>query len=211
MKTITETDILMNINQRLAEHSFTWSSKLSEGSINAFLIAFAKYLGIKKSKDKTVAIILTDFTDNFHFGAFVQYIKEENDEGSWQISYTFNESDIDSKTMEIHDFTEAECRMLFENISYVKSGIMWSYVSDEESNKPCEGSSQWVMVIIMDCIKEYMRSNINHDNKLNIPEYMNFTAELDGDIYISCEPSALLKQYAKEDQNYNTIASEEEK
>ena len=211
MKTFIESNLPMNINQRFSDNSFLWSDQLSEATIQALLVAFAKFLSNKKNKDKIIAIVLTDFTDSFHFGAYVQYVKEENEDGgSWQLNYTFNENDIDPKTMEIHNFSEAECRMMFEDIGYRKIGIMWSYMSEDSSNKPSEACSQSTMVMIFDCIKEYMRANVNYDNKLNIVDYMVFTAELDGDIYISCEPSAILKQYIKEDQNYNTVTEEEE-
>ena len=214
MKNFTESSIPMNVNQRMGNLNFLWKSELTEFCIKGLLEAFAKFLSVKKFKDKTVSVVLNDFTDNFHFGASVQFIPQEEsgaDEGSWNLVYTFDPNSIDEKNSTVYHFSDPEVRVLFEDTTFARSGIVWRHQVDAQTNQPSQANSQSIMCLIVDCIKEYMQSNINFDNQMTIPDYMNFTAEVEGNgVFIGCEPSAQLKQYVKEDIMVNYIDDDSE-
>lgn len=210
MKNFIESTIPNSILQRMDLLNFFWRNELSEVCVKSLIESMARFLSIKKSKDKTVAIVLKDLNEQFVFAAYTTFIQQTEpgaDEGSYSINYTFDESEINDKTMVVYNFDDPEMRQEFENTAYIKDGLVWKFHEADDPDRPCEASSTNINSLIMNTIKEYMETNVNFDNQLNINGYMVFTAEAEsgGNIYISCEPSPVIKQFMKDDNSIRAV------
>lgn len=210
MKNFIESTIPNNILQKMDTLGFFWRNELSEVCIKSLIESMARFLSTKKSKDKTIAVVLKDLNDQFVFAAYSTFINQTEigaDEGSYSINYTFEADEINDKTMTIYDFDDPEMRMVFENTAYIKDGLVWKFHEADDPERPSEASSLNINSVIMNSVKEYMEANANFDNQLNLNGYMIFTAEAEsgGNIYISCEPSPVIKQFMKDDNSIRSI------
>lgn len=210
MKNFIESTIPNSILQRMDMLSFFWRNELSETCVKSLIESMARFLSIKKSKDKTVAVVLKDLNDNFVFAAYSTFVPQTEtgaDDGSYSINYTYDEHELNDKTMVIYEFNDPEMRAEFENTAYIKDGLVWKFHEADDPDRPCEASSVNINAIIMNTIREYMESNVNFDNQLNINGYMIFTAEIEsgGNVYISCEPSPVIKQFMKDDNSIRAV------
>ena len=118
MKNYISSTINQEIQKRMLDKQIAWNDQLSENCIYGLFEAFGVFLGKHKSKDNPVAVILNDFNGGYHFGAFVQFIpqnEESTDEGSWALSYSFDENDIDSKNWKVFTFNDDPevCKLWF--------------------------------------------------------------------------------------------------
>lgn len=210
MKNFIESSIPNAILQRMDVLSFFWKNELSETCIKSLIESMARFLSSKKSKDKTIAVVLKDLNDQFIFAAYTTFIPQSEsgaDEGSYSINYTFEETDINDKTMTIINFDDPEMRSVFEDTAYIKDGLVWKFHEADDPERPCEASSTNINGLIMNAVKEYMEANVNLDNQLSVNGYITFTAEVEsgGKIYIACEPSAVIKQFMKDDNSIRSI------
>ena len=104
----------------------------------------------------------------------------------------------------VYDFGEdMEVANEFYTVAYTKYHMGFSSQPKDDNNAKPEGSAQDLITIIVNIIKEYMRSNITIDPQLEITDIAVLTAAIadDNSVVIGIEPSALLKQYVKEDSN----------
>lgn len=210
MKNFIETSIPITIMQKMDTLGFYWKHELSIACLQGLFEAMAKFLSFKKSKDKPVGVVLNDLTNGFHFAAYVTFVPQnENgaDEGSWVINYTFDENDIDPKSMVLYYYSDPEMRSTFEDTTYSKDGIIWKHQLEAGTDKPCEASSMNILCVLLDSVRDYMISNINFDNEMCLTNYMNFVAEAEsgGTVYILCEPSNLIKEFIKTDNAIGVI------
>ena len=73
--------------------------------------------------------------------------------------------------------------------------------------KICKGSSTELVTVVLDALYDYMRANVTLDPVLQMDNYFTMTAEAvnDGSVYVGIEPSAILKQYVKDDVKTDVI------
>lgn len=203
MATYSESTIPMQIVKVFDNRDYRWNDNASEATIRSIFEGCAVFLGMYKSKDHPTAVLLNDAQDRFHFGAFTEFHKgeDENDEGYWSLNYTFDENDIDYKSWKVYKFVEDKIvDAVFEDIAYSEHGLYFKFRAKDDLGNICEGSAQELMVTILDVIKDYMRANVTVDPILEFPNLFTATAELNADqVYIGIEPSPLLRQYVKDD------------
>jgi hypothetical protein len=213
MKNYVGSTIPMTIQQRMEAQEFSWNTELSEDVFRCLLEAMADYHGRMKSKDKVLGLKLNDMNIQFHFGAYVTFLNQEEtgaDDGAWGLNYTFDETDFDEKNWEIHTFDEPEASVTFEDIAYTKAGIAFKFKNGEANDRASNASAQSILCLIMDCVSDYMRTNVTIDPELEFTNYLKFKAEISGnDVYIGITPSPLLKQFVKEDSSIGTIGEVE--
>lgn len=205
MKNYNESPIQSMVFNIMDGRNYIWSDKCTEMTIKSIFVGFASYLGKHKSKDKPVALILKDVYDKFHFAAYVQFLKQEEenaDEGSWALNFTFEEEDIDKRNWEIHNFPEDEVAFAEVNKAcFIQLGVGYNYIPKNDKTNSNDASPQELFCTVMDVIKEYMEQTLSGgDPSLEMDNYFTMTAEPNGEkIYIGIEPSPILKQYVKDD------------
>jgi hypothetical protein len=205
MKNYLESSINMNVGKIMANLSYGWNDLCTETTIKTLIEGSAVYLGRNKSKDRPVCVELRDMNDKFHFGMYVQYIKQDEDgadEGSWALSMTFDEKDIDHDNWTIVKYPDDQVLAgIIYDVGYTRYGAYYKYSPKETNNTVCDGSPQELFCICVDGIVEYMRANVAIDPELEMTNYFTASAKLEGDgsVYIGVEPSALMKQHIKDD------------
>ena len=205
MKNFTESTICQEIGKIMLNRSYGWNDHCSEVTIKTVFEGFSVYLGRNKNKDTTVCAILKDVNDKFHFAAYVQYQKQDEegaDEGSWTLNMTFDEKDIDKENWTIVSYPEDPVLAgIVSDIGYSRYGAYYQFAPKNNVNEVCDGSPQELMCTCIDVIASYMRANVANDPELEITGYATLTAKLEADnsVYIGVEPSALMKQHVKDD------------
>lgn len=205
MKNLLTSSIISEVGKIMGSRKYGWNDKCTEVSLETMIEGFAVYLGRNKSKDTPLAIKLVDMNDKFHFGMYVQYIKQEEDngeEGSWNLGMTFNENDIDSENWNVVKYPDDPVLMgIVADVGYTVYGAHFKFVPKDSNGVISEGSPQEIFCTIIDVVADYMRSNVAIDPDLELPKYFTMTAKLEGDgsVYIGVQPSALIKQHIKED------------
>lgn len=213
MKNYVGSTVPVEIMKRMNEKQFGWNDELSQDSFRALFMSMAIYLSEHKSKDKVVAVKLEDWNNKFHFGAFVQFLEQTEagaDDGSWSISFTFDETEIDEKNWEVHSFSDPDVETMFEDTIYSNSGVAFKFRSRDNKNQICEAAAQSILCMLIDCVRDYMIANVVIDPDLEFTDLMNFRAEASGEsVYISCVPGMLVKQLIKNDSSIGTVGSED--
>ena len=208
---LKDSSILSDVYKAMTMKCYFWNNRATTGTINIVFKGFASFLAKKKSKDKPAALCLRDNNDGFHFGAIVEFLKAEEsggDEGSWSLSYTFDENDIDPNTMDIYNIPESqEAKDVIEKVAFKTEGIFFSYTNktdnDEDNSKEKTATPEELMCIIFDCIRSYMKANVTIDPVLNITGIAKLTAVADANtnsVIIGIEPDAELRQIIKDDK-----------
>lgn len=211
MKDIMSTTLPNEVLKRITEgYRFGWSDELTIDALRFYFQAAAKYLANHKSKDKPVALELRDFNGGFHFAMVVQFMAQNEDgadEGSWALSCTFDESDIDKNTYTVFNYAEdPEARAMFDQVSYQVGGLVWRFKQGETKDQVTEGTSTQILCILFDALAAYMRVNVTIDPEMAIGELVAFRSELAGDkVYIGVTPGALLKQIIKQDDAIGVV------
>ena len=190
---------------------FGWNADLSIHCYIDLFQSIARFLSVKKNKDKPTVLEMRDLNGGFHFAAIVQFLpqsEEGSDEGSWSLNFTFDESDID-KTWEIYNFADnPEARTVFYDVSYANHGITWRFKELDANDQICEGNAVQILCILIDTLKAYMEFNVSVDPDLAIGDLVSFKAEISGDkVYIGVIAGALLKQLVKSDSTIAVIGS----
>ena len=205
MKNFLESTIPMQVGKIMAGRNYGWSDVCTEVSIKTLIEGFAVYLGRNKSKDTPLAIELLDTNGKFHFGMFVQYHKQDEegaDEGSWSLSMTFDEKDIDKENWTVINYPEDPVLGgIIYDVGYTRYGAYYKFTPKETAGQISEGSPQELFCTVIDVTVDYMRANVAIDPELELTNYFNITAKLeaDGSVYLGIEPSALIKQHVKDD------------
>jgi hypothetical protein len=203
MKNFLESTIPMQVGKIMSGRNYAWSDYCTDATFKTLFEGMALYLGRNKSKDIPVAIELRDSNDKFHFGAYVQYIKQdEGDEGSWVLNYTFCETDIDRENWTIAKYPDDQVASgILTDIAYTRYGMIFKFLPKDNNGNICEGSPQELLCTCIDALYDYMRANVTQDPELEYPNYFTATAKLDGDgsVYVGIEPSAIMKQHVKDD------------
>jgi len=200
MKKYEETGISNEILKVLTEKlHYGWDATLSRDSVKMLIEGTAKYLGQVKSKDVVKAAIVEDTKGNFHFGAFVEYVESEDGKGGFNLSYTFNVEDIKPEFDKVN-VNNPVLHHILADIALSKYGI---------SFKPFEGKEFILPVscIVADCIKNYLHANVSIDPKVEMEDFFEANAEIDGDqVYYSLTPLSIVKQHVKGDAELETAA-----
>lgn len=203
MKDILESTIGNEVQKVLDDYTIEWSDSLTADTIVDVFIAMAKFLGIKKNKDKPVVVELRDQNGGFHFAGYVTFMVQQeagSDEGSWSLNYTFDESDIESEWEKYNLMTTPEAFMTFIDTTYVKHAISWRF-TDQQNGEASEGTPAHIIPILFDVLKRYMQANVTTNPELSIRTRAYLKAEISGNtVYITVTPSAELKSYIKDDQ-----------
>lgn len=211
MKNYLECTIPQHVLKVMQSRSYIWDDFSTEALIKTAFETGAIFLSRHKSKDTTTALIFRDMEDKFHFASYVQFHKQEeegSDEGSWTLNYTFDENDIDTKNWTVFTFpSDQEAKHLLEDIAFTQYGIIFKYMEKDSMGKICKGSSAELVNVVLDGIFDYMRANVTLDPVLVMDNFFTMTAEAvnDGSVYVGIEPSALLKQYVKDDVQTDVI------
>ena len=213
MKNFVSTTISTEVGKIFGSRKYGWNDHATELTIETLIEGFAVYLGRNKSKDIPLAIKLVDTNDKFHFGMYVQYLKQDDDEeGSWSLSMTFNENDIDSDNWKVVKYGDDPIlNSIVNDTGYNTYGVHFKYAPKDASGNIREGSPQEIFCTIIDVIVDYMRANVTTDPELELVNYFTAVAKLEGDgsVYIGIEPAALIKQHIKDDQiTHNSKADE---
>ena len=211
MKNYLECTIPQHVLKVMQSRDYLWDDFSTEALIKTALDTGAIFLSRHKSKDAPSALVFRDMEDKFHFAAYVQFHKQEeegSDEGSWTLNYTFDENGIDTKNWNIFTFpTDQEAKHLLEDIAFSQYGIIFKYMEKDSMGKICKGSSTELVTVVLDALYDYMRANVTLDPVLQMDNYFTMTAEAvnDGSVYVGIEPSAILKQYVKDDVKTDVI------
>ena len=208
MKEITESSIFNEVYKVMCSRDYAWNEEMTIRVIRSVFKGYASFLGEKKSKDNPVAIGLYDKNDKLHFAGIVEYQKSEEegtDEGSWTLSYTFDENDIDKNITKIYKVPEDQeaCAEL-TTVAYETEAVTFTFASNPDPNVTNDGSPSELMIIVMDVIRDYMRANLTIDPALTIANIAKFTAVADTtnkDVIIGIEPDEMLRQMVKGDSS----------
>jgi hypothetical protein len=79
MKNYLESSIPMQIMKTFTSRDYGWNDFVSEACIKTLFEGAAIFLGKNKSKDTPVALVFKDANDKFHFAAYVQFHKQEEE------------------------------------------------------------------------------------------------------------------------------------
>ena len=211
MKELIASTLVNEVQKRIEDGcGFAWNEQLTEEVYRDFLQTTAQLLASHKSKDKPVAAVLTDVNGGFHFAAIVRFMtqnEEGGDEGSWNLSMTFDEGDINEAEMTVIKFHESpEFRNLFTDVAHAEHGIIWRFKEGSDPNSVAEGSPIQVLTIMFAALKEYMALNVTIDPELSIGDLVVFKSELSSDkVYIGVIPGATLKQLIKHDSSIGVV------
>lgn len=212
MKDISVSTLPNECQKRIMDGlGFGWKEQLSMDTIRDFFQAAARYLGIKKNKDKPVVLELRDLNGGFHLAGIVQFLpqsEEGSDEGSWALNFTFDETDID-KSWEIINFADhPEAYQVFYDTTYANHGITWRFKALDANEQICDGNAVQILCVLIDCLADYMRLNVTIDPELGIDDMIAFKAELSGDkVYIGVTCGPMLKQFCKADASIGTVGA----
>jgi hypothetical protein len=212
MKEMLNSTLPNEVQKRIQDGlGFGWAMEMTIDTMTDFLQASAKFLATKQNKDKPVALELRDINGGFHFATIVQFIPQEEagaDDGSWALSFTFEETDID-KNWEVFDINESpEAKTVFYDVSYAKHGISWRFRELDNTDKIAEGTPIQILCVIVDAIRDYMVLNATMDPDLAMGDVVTFHAELAQDkVYIGVTPGILLKQMVKADAAIGKVAA----
>lgn len=204
MKKLEESQVMSMMFDIMDGRGYDWKDRNTVGAVRSLFMGFSYYLGKHKNKDTTVCCVLKDVLNKFHFAAYVQFIKNEedsSDEGSWTLNFTYDEADVDYKNWETHNFPEdTVLAASLTKTCYNQLGIQYAFRPQMSKEDPEDGSAQEIFCTVMDTIKDYMRQSLGTDPVLELENYFTMTAEANGEkVYIGIEPSAILKQYVKDD------------
>ena len=202
MKEFHDTTICKNVGEIMIGRSYAWNDKCTEVSIKCIMEGMTIYLGRNKSKDNTVATVLLDQENKFHFGMWIEYIKEDNN-NSWQLGVTFDEKDIDYENWSVAKYPDNQVLVgIVDDVCYSTYGAHYKFVPKDNNGQICQGSAQELFCICLDVVADYMRANVAVDPVMRMDPYFEATAKLqsDGSVYIEIEPLMMLKQHIKDDK-----------
>ena len=204
MKNLIESSIYENVLKEMTQiRGYRWDDNSTASIIFSTLEAMAQFLGQKKSKDHPVAVCIYDKNGGFHFGASVEFDKEdESEDGSWSLNYTFKESDIDAANTTVYKIPESQeaCAVLVD-VAFKGYSMRYTFVENPDKSVMNDGSPTELITCIFDIIRDYMKANVTIDPQLDITNYCVMTARADGtDVSIGIEPDAKLKQHVKDDK-----------
>lgn len=205
MKEIMETSIFNEVYKIMCSRNYAWNEQMTLSIIRSTMKGMASFLGKKKSKDQPVSVGIYDKNDKMHFAAIVEYVKSESgvDEGSWNISYTFNEDDIDKNLTKIYKIPEdQEARSEISTVAFETEGLFFSFAENNDKNVENDGSPSELITVVFDVVRDYMRANITVDPELNVSNTAKFTAVADTnskDVLIVVDPDEIIRQLIKDD------------
>lgn len=204
MKNFYETDICKTIGEIMVGRNYGWNDKGTEVTIKTLMEGFSVYLGRNKSKDNPVAVELVDVDGKFHFGMWVEHVKDDdNEEGSWKLNMTFEESTMDRNNWTITNYPDDPVLVgIVQDVGYTNFGAHYKFAPKDANGKICEGSPQELFCTCVDCIVDYLRANVAIDPELEMSYYFSAVAKLeaDGSVYIEAKPSNNLQQHIKDDK-----------
>jgi len=200
MKKYEETGIDNEILKVMTEKlHYGWDTSFSRDSVKMLIEGLAKYLGEVKDKKVVKAAVLEDLKGNFHFGAFVEYNQTEDGKGSFSLTYTFDKDDIKPEFEKV-TASNPVLHHILADVGLTKYGISFKSFEGQEFIVP-------TMCVVADCIKAYLHANVSIDPTVELEDFFEATAQLDGDaVYYSLTPSAIVKQHIKADADIETAA-----
>lgn len=194
MKQYEQTNIDNEIMKVITEREkCAWDTSMSRDAVKMLIEGMAKFLAYVKNKNKVHAAVIEDYNGNFHLGAYVEYMKgEEDGEDSYTLTYTFNPDDI-KKEYEKATLSDPVFHSVIGDIGLTKHGLAFRTLNGKEFMIP-------VMCIVADSIKNYLHANASTDPAVTLDKYFEAKAEIDGNkVYYKITPLEILKQHIKAD------------
>ena len=204
MKNFLESTVPMQVSKIMLDRNYGWGEHSTLVTIKTLIEGFAVYLGRNKSKDTPVAATLVGLNDKFYFQ---KQDEEGADEGSWTLSMTFDEKDIDYDNWTVAKYPhDPVLSGIIYDVGFTRYGANFVFSPKDNVGTICEGSPQELFCTIVDVIVDYMRANVSIDPQLELTNYFTITAtlETDGSVYLGVEPSALMKQHVKDDSDIDS-------
>lgn len=189
--------ILQNMWKTVEDNGIGWDVNWSSWLLDSFMSGVAKFLSTKKG-DTPQAVVLKD-KDNVVFGALCEKQTNESGDG-YTLSYFFGNKELPSnaEVTPVSDPTligiiKAQC-LQAHNLFFKtpKTQSNKNYVHD-------------VLVILINCIKDFFKVNLNSDPNITLSLENFFTIKgvisdpSTGAVELSVTPSETLKQIVKED------------
>lgn len=200
MKKYEQTGIDNEILKVMTEkHHYGWDTSFSRDSVKMLIEGLAKYLGEVKDRKVIKAAVIEDLKGNFHLGAFVEFVESEDGKGSFNLTYTFDPSEIKPEFEKV-TASNPVLHHILADVGLTRYGISFKSYEGQEFIVP-------TMVVVADAIKAYLHANVSIDPAVELEDFFTATAEIDGDkVYYSLTPSAIIKQHVKEDAAIETAA-----
>jgi len=197
MELSTNNGILGNMWHTIEDHGIGWDIQWSTWLLDSFMSGIAKFLATVKG-DIPQAVVLKE-KDEVIFGALCEKQKNENGDG-FTLSYFFGNKELpkDTTITDTNDPTlmgiiKAQCLQahnLFFKTTQTKSNKNYIYE---------------VLVILVNCIKDFFKNNLPKDPNTILSLENFFTIKgivadpSTGAVELSITPSETLKQIVKED------------
>lgn len=194
MKQYDQTNIDNEILKVITEkEKCAWDNSMSRDALKMMIEGMAKYLAYVKEKSKVHAAVIEDYNGNFHIGAFVEFVKgEEDGKDSFTLTYTFNPDDIKKDYVKA-TLADPTFHHIVGDIGLTKHGLAFRTLNGKEFMVP-------VMCIVADAIKNYLHANASIDPTVELDKYFKASAEIDGNkVYYKLTPGEILKQHIKAD------------
>ena len=195
MKQLSETPIANEILKVITEkESYGWDVDFSIDAVKMMVEGMAKYLGQVKEKNKVHACIINHSKGNtFHFGAYVEYVKGDEGNNSYVLTYSFDEKIFENKDWAVVTIADPVFHHILADVGLTRYALAFRAVEGKEFISP-------VMSTCADCLKAYMHDNIQIDPAIELENYFRATAELDGNkIFYKFTPEEVIKQHVKDD------------
>ena len=139
MKKLAETSIYAEMAKMIMSNNghgdeMHWDIADSDVAMKITFESVAKYLSIVKAKDKVNGIIIQDYAGNFNFGAFVQYVPgtEDESQGSYALSFTYDENDLKEAGAVTVSDTNPLFRNAFDVTCFNKYGVRFDVSHDKD-------------------------------------------------------------------------------
>lgn len=97
---LNESSIGNNYAQRLAEQSIRWTPSDTDLIYKTLFRATSEYLGIIKSKERPVALVIEDLKGNLKMAGVVTYHKNEDQEdmpGNWSYEFILDKEEFEER------------------------------------------------------------------------------------------------------------------
>lgn len=182
-----ESAIATVVLQNMTEAGFSWNTDWTPRYFKGLLESMAVYLGTVK-EDAPKAVYLSD--EKQEKKIFFGYVTKE--ENGYSLDYTFNEEDLPEGTSLV-SYDDPVANAVMSKFTLTQYRMVVTPVDGRDLTKVG-------YLVLLDSIKQYMRTNVGIDPVLEIPEFVIIKGAVENDkLTVSFEPGATLKQHVKDD------------
>jgi hypothetical protein len=190
-KSFKETNIPNDLSCAIAQQGLLLGPTHVPKIATSLFSGISKCLGSIKDVSVPKAVVFKTIDGKFIAAAYVKYSKNDDGDGNWNYSWTFNESDIDD-TFQIIDFTNALVIPFITNTAHTLFSMRFA------DNATCVT----MMVMLMEMILGWIKENTKDGESavLNLPGVFTSTGDVvDGNITLSIVPDGDMKVMIKDD------------